>query len=440
MKRTLTSVAAVATALIMWAEGYQINTLSAKQEGMGHVGVAMKLGAESMIFNPAGLSFSDKTIDLSASITGIKADATAIHNGTEYKTDNGISTPMAINASFRIYDNLQCGIAFYTPYGSSINWGDNWPGAVLNQKVDLKTFTLQPTFSWRITPRLSVGAGLMLAWGSVDLNKGLVSASSMDGLLTSMGMPAMFGQTTPASVNIKGTADIAVGVNLGAMYDINDRVTVGINWRSKMTAKVSRGDASVSYATENEQIKALLESKLNLINNANFRAEMPMPQTLTFGVSYKPVKPLILAFDAQFTGWSTYKHLDIDFLDEHLTDFDQHLEKKYRNAWCFHLGAQYALTHRFDIRAGMMIDTTPVNSSYYNPETPGMTKIEPSVGFSFRPVKGLSVDFALMYVAGLGEDNATVTYRDFLTNSDKEFKADYRVHAIAPSLGLSYAF
>ncbi|MDE7459746.1 MAG: outer membrane protein transport protein, partial [Paramuribaculum sp.] len=45
------------------AEGYQVNTLSAKQLGMGHVGVAMKLGAESMLFNPAGLAFSDKTLD-----------------------------------------------------------------------------------------------------------------------------------------------------------------------------------------------------------------------------------------------------------------------------------------------------------------------------------------------------------------------------------------
>ena len=39
------------------AEGYQINTLSARQNGMGHTGTAMKLGAESMIFNPAGLGF-----------------------------------------------------------------------------------------------------------------------------------------------------------------------------------------------------------------------------------------------------------------------------------------------------------------------------------------------------------------------------------------------
>ena len=57
---------AILTSLASWAEGYQINTLSAKQLGMGHTGTALKLGAESMIFNPAGLGFSEKTLDISA--------------------------------------------------------------------------------------------------------------------------------------------------------------------------------------------------------------------------------------------------------------------------------------------------------------------------------------------------------------------------------------
>ena len=50
------------------AEGYQVNAQSTKQAGMGHVRVAMKLGAESMHFNPAGLVFMDKNVDLSAGI------------------------------------------------------------------------------------------------------------------------------------------------------------------------------------------------------------------------------------------------------------------------------------------------------------------------------------------------------------------------------------
>ena len=68
---TAAAVAAVLVAAVpgrLSAEGYQVNTLSARQNGMGHTGTALKLGAESNIFNPAGLAFMNGMIDLSGSV------------------------------------------------------------------------------------------------------------------------------------------------------------------------------------------------------------------------------------------------------------------------------------------------------------------------------------------------------------------------------------
>lgn len=425
------------SAMSMMAEGYQINTLSAKQLGMGHTGTALKLGSESMIFNPAALGFSNRTLDISGSVTGIKAIATADYNGGKYQTKNGISTPMAINASFRIYDNFQAGISFYTPYGSAIDWTKDWPGAELNQKVNLKVFTVQPTFAWRITPKLSVGAGLMISWGNVNLDKALVSGRSFDALMGAMGVPSNLGESAAASVNLKGTSDVALGANVGIMYDINSKWTVGADFRTRMQMKVPAGVAQVDYATETA--RKVLEQKVGLINEANFSAAMPCPYVLNVGASFKPDERLTLAADVQLTGWKTYRTLNIEFPDN-IQDFSQHITKDYRNAMAYKIGAQYALTDRFDLRAGLMIDTTPVNKNYYNPETPGMTKIEPTVGFSFRPIERLSIDFSFMYIAGTGEDDAKCTYMDLLTRQPVTFEADYHVHAFAPAIGINYAF
>ncbi len=179
---------------------------------------------------------------------------------------------------------------------------------------------------------------------------------------------------------------------------------------------------------------------------------MPCPWVLSMGASYKPVDKLTLAADARLTGWNAYKSLDVEFLDQSLEPYNQHIPKNYRNCWAVSLGAEYALTERLDLRAGMMIDTTPVNKECYNPETPGMTKIEPTVGFSFRPLKNFSIDLSLMYVAGLGYDNASVTTDDLLAKQvnatlgrpmlpeTTTFKADYTVHAFNPSIGISYSF
>ena len=437
MKRFLIGAMTALSAMSMMAEGYQINTLSAKQLGMGHTGTALKLGSESMIFNPAALGFSNRTLDISGSVTGIKAIATADYNGGKYQTKNGISTPMAINASFRIYDNFQAGISFYTPYGSAIDWTKDWPGAELNQKVNLKVFTVQPTFAWRITPKLSVGAGLMISWGNVNLDKALVSGRSFDALMGAMGVPSNLGESAAASVNLKGTSDVALGANVGIMYDINSKWTVGADFRTRMQMKVPAGVAQVDYATETA--RKVLEQKVGLINEANFSAAMPCPYVLNVGASFKPDERLTLAADVQLTGWKTYRTLNIEFPDN-IKDFSQHITKDYRNAMAYKIGAQYALTDRFDLRAGLMIDTTPVNKNYYNPETPGMTKIEPTVGFSFRPIERLSIDFSFMYIAGTGEDDAKCTYMDLLTRQPVSFEADYHVHAFAPAIGINYAF
>lgn len=507
MKKFFTAVLAATMAVGASAEGYQVNTFSAKQEGMGHVGVAMKLGAESQIFNPGALAFMKKTMEISGSMSAIKSDCTATVDGVDYKSDNKVSTPMNFSAAFKIYDNLYAGVTFYTPYGSSINWGKAWPGSVLNQSVDLKVFTVQPTISWRVLPNLSIGAGLMIGWGNVNLNKGLVSGASMDEFTRklpqlqyeaaklqwtiaktqqALGGPdpgaapveptihgTNYGNLAPASVNLKGDSELALGVNVGILWDINEKWNVGASFRSKMNMHVKKGDAKVDYAGESAE---LLGETLDVLNYTNFDASMPCPYVLTFGASFKPIPRLEIAADIQLNGWKTYKELNIDFAELGKT-YDQDLTKNYRNALTYHLGAQFAMTHRLDLRAGLMIDTNPCNLNYYNPETPGMTKIEPSVGLSFRPIKGLSIDVAFMYVHGCGQKNAKAPYENLLASTfnsglatynagvalynqtlqsyglplyqaanisampeSQTFTADYKLHAIIPAIGISYSF
>ena len=438
MKKTILTAlaAAIAGTGVLMAEGYQVNTLSAKQIGMGTTGTALKLGSESMYFNPAGMAYMDKALDLSGSVAFNIPKATATVGGDKYHTANQTSTPLMVNAGFSIYKNLKAGISFYTPYGSAIDWGMNWPGAVLSQNVELKVYTVQPTFSWAICDKLSVGAGFMVAWGSENLTKGLIPTASFDGMLQAQGLNDGAMGVNPVSVNLKGTAKVAVGANIGVMYTVNKHLTFGASYRTKMNMKVESGDAKVSYSRA--AAEALLEKTLLPINESRFSAEMPAPWVLSLGVAYKPIERLTLAFDARLTGWNAYKHLVIDF--DGAKQFNQDITKKYSNSWAFAVGGQFALTNRFDLRAGLMVDTTPVNDLHYNPETPGMTKIEPTFGLSFRPIKSLSIDFGFMYVAGMGKKDAVCDYTDMLTQKQMEFKADYNLHAFVPSLGISFSY
>ena len=475
------------------AEGYQVNLQSTKQAGMGHVGVSMKLGAESMHFNPAGLAFMDKTIDLSAGVSGVFSSA-SFKDDTGYKfdSDNAPSTPLYVYAGFKIFDNLAAGISLTTPYGSGIHWGDDWKGAHLIQDISLKAFNFQPTISWKITDRLSIGAGLMMDFGNISMDRALIGPGEMTymanymvqnvaqnypsllPILQPMLEPimkemALYNDASAASVSLSGKAGVRFGFNVGAMFDINDKLTVGVSYRSLIRARVKQGDISLRYANEAhlmgllENVNTLLAQagsmlpdgsglpkkiELPALNTGTFSSELPLPSNLNFGVTYYPTKRWTVSGEVQFVGWGKYDALDVSFSPSSLSVYNMHADKKYKNSFIYRAGAEFAATNRLDIRFGAYFDQTPVEDEYLNPETPSMNKLGITAGLSFRPLKNLSVDLAFAYVTGFGRDGSyTDEYMLMKTipNIDDSYKTrvfsgHYSVYALMPSIGISYGF
>ena len=304
MKKIILLFAAAAAVVAARAEGYQVNNLSSKQNGMAHVGTAMKLNSESLWFNPAAAAFQNEFFDFSAGVTGIAAKATYTslpdYAGTpqsHFKSDNDLSTPLYVYANFKPTPWMSAGLVFNTPFGSSMNWGDDWAGAHLIQSINLKAYNLQPTVSFRIGKHVSVGAGLMLTWGSFDLSRALFPAGAqtnalLDAVLQQAqpGAPALFagaGDRSLMSIALEGKAKMAVGVNLGIMWDINDEWSLGFSYRSKLRMKVTDGTAALRMIDDPAIAAALgaLNAQLQLLpdmNRAAVRTELPLPATLTY--------------------------------------------------------------------------------------------------------------------------------------------------------------
>ncbi|MGL4327817.1 MAG: OmpP1/FadL family transporter, partial [Tannerellaceae bacterium] len=212
MKKLVALVSASFISFSAMAEGYQVNLQSAKQAGMGHVGVAMPLGAESMHFNPAGLTSMKGSIDLSAGASGVFTNAEYQNGDIKAKADNGVSTPMYAYAGFRIYDNLAAGISVTTPYGSGLNWGKDWVGAHLVQDINLKSFSIQPTIAYRPIEGLSFGAGLMIMTGDVSISRALLPKGALGALNPDLK------DVVPVSASLSGKSKLGVGFNVGVMY------------------------------------------------------------------------------------------------------------------------------------------------------------------------------------------------------------------------------
>ena len=482
MKQLLLTISALLFATAVCAEGYQVNTLSAKQLGMGHVGTGMKLNSESIYFNPAGTAFQTSRFSFSVGITGIKSNATYLSNN-DYRgnpqiqahSDNKISTPLYAYFNYKATKNLAVGLGFYTPYGSSMNWGDNWSGAHLIQEINLAAYTFQPTVSFKICDRLSIGAGLMITWGNFDLARAMLPVCGNQTLVTGFNtvnqlLPVLgpsAGLTAEqiaayfennlqnkaiVSAKLQGDANVAIGVNAGILWDITDQWSVAMSYRSRLNMKVDRGTARLNYASaEAQQLLSFLNSVLTMagqspaipaLDQGTFHTQLPLPTTVTWGVSYRPNAKWQMGVDLQWIGWSAYKDLNVAFNEQELGIDDIYSVKNYSNTLSARFGAEYAALDWLQARAGIYFDESPVDSNYLNPETPSMTKISYSAGLSFRLARCAALDVAYCYVSSADpERTGSYPLYDYASGElSSVFTRNYRLHAHVVSFGMRFNF
>ena len=473
------TAAAVLSVLSANAEGYQINSQSSRQWGMAHTGTALKLGAESMTFNPAGLVFMNSKFDVSLGTILIKSKVEFEQGSYSHKTDNPLSTPIYGHFGYKVNDKFAVGVNITNPAGNSLVWGDNWAGANHVQEVSLKAFNVQPTVSYKINDFISVGAGLMIDFGSFEQSKGLVAANAFNGLGTLAGglsamMPSLaplpgmiqsFNNQVPVAIELEGSSKVSYGFNIGALVNLSEKLTLGVNYRSKVKLSVEGGEAELDYANDNAKavinaIKSFdttplqgLESAgaipagtvatlkgtqtqlatMGVLDGATFDASMPIPSILSFGLTYQPNEAWTLTGEAQITGWSAYDKLEMTFNTVAGT-ISQVSVKDYENTVAVRLGAQYVANDFVTYRAGIYMDTPPVQMDNYNPETPSANCYGITAGATLNPTKYMAIDLSLGYLQG------EKTTGSCLNSDGSKFEASYTKSAIMPGIGVRFNF
>ena len=162
---------------VLFAGGFQINLQGQKQAGMGHTGTGLLLDNSAILFNPGAVSFLDslRGISFGASLIFPRTIYLEPYPGTYTATvEPNIGTPITLYAVFKFkkINKLSGGIGIYNPFGSRLQWKDDWKGQFLIREIDLKTFFIQPTLSYKLNEKLGIGAGFVFATGDFSLRKG----------------------------------------------------------------------------------------------------------------------------------------------------------------------------------------------------------------------------------------------------------------------------
>jgi long-chain fatty acid transport protein len=390
------------------AEGYQVNVQGQKQTGMGHTGTALLLGPSSIHFNPGALSFLDGKYMFSGGVSGVISQNTFVKAQPSLysvESDNPMGTPFSIYGAMRLNEKLVIGIGANSPYGNSLVWGDDWDGRYLIQDLSLQAIFVQPTVSYAITPKISVGGGPVAVFGAVKLNKALpLQSENGDGQVT-----------------LEGNT-VAYGYNLGLFVKLTSDISLGVNYRSEVDVEMEEGDATFSVP---ESMQG------NFPEGNTFSAALPMPSNLTFGLGWQATDKLLLAVDLQSVGWSAYQELNFDFEVNTVALQDSENPRNFENTMIYRLGAEYQAMESLKVRAGIYYDETPIPSDYLTPETPGANKTGISAGFSYNFSPALALDASLLYISA---EERTDGYAPL------NYYGTYNSSAWIPGVGVSWTF
>ena len=399
----------ISSSYLLFAGGFQVNLQGQKQAGMGHTGIGLALDNASLQFNPGALIFVDSLGSFSTGVSFIIPRTVYLDPNSNYlaQTVNHTGTPLCIYSNFKIKKNspITFGIGIYNPFGSRVQWEDDWKGQFLLREISLKTFFYQPTLSYKITEKLGIGVGYIFANGDFSLRKALPIQDSL-------------GNYGEASLAGKATGK---GFNIGVYYKLNNNFSIGLNYRSAVKVKVQNGAADfVSANTVSQYFK-----------NTTFNTQLNLPFNSGIGLGYLLNEKMKIALDINYVGWKSYDSLTIDFAQNSEKLADVASPRLYKNTFIFRTGLQYQLNQKFMLRAGLYYDQSPVKKGYLTPETPDSDKIGLTTGFTITFNKYLYIDASLIYTEGLKRVD---------TNIETQFEAIYKSKAVIPGFNLGVKF
>ena len=387
------------------AGGFQVNLQGTKQTGMGHLGTSFYLGASSIYFNPAMMGIDTNRFSFELGVSFIMSDVTYQNQetGISEKTDNDVSTPFYFYGTYKVNDRISAGLGIYTPYGSTVNWGESWSGKNLIQEITLRAIYLQPTIAYSINEKLRIGAGLIAAFGSFEIDRAI---------------PAPIGNNN--NVHLEGD-ETGFGFNAGLHYQLTEKLSLGLSYRSKVDIELEDGDVTFNVDP----------SLASSFPSGQFAADLPLVATSTIGIAYKLNEKFTLAIEGSFVEWGEYESLDFDFENNTALLTDSENPRNYEDAFIFRIGGQYELNEQLTLRAGAYYDESPIQDMYFNPETPNSNNLAFTGGISYQPISGLNVDFSALFING---EERTSEYQP------ENFGGKYKSFSFIPGIGLSYNF
>lgn len=336
------------------AAAFQLWEQNASGLGTAYAGsAAVADNASTIFYNPAGMS-ELAGYQVSVGVTGVGPSYTFRNDGSSLAGNNGgdaggwHAVPN-LYLSGRLTDKLTLGLGISSPFGLATEYDSGWVGRAQTIKSDVRTINYNPSVSYRLNDKVSLGFG--------------VNYQKIDAELTNAGG------------SLKGD-DSTWGWNAGALFTLSPAMRVGLSYRSSM--------------------KYTLEGTLN--GATPVRADLELPDTAILSVWQQVSDRWEAMGDLSYTRWNSLKSLNVISRASGNAIAQAGETFNYDNSWRIAWGAAYKASEAAKIKFGIAYDRTPVRDTDRSARVPDNSRLWLSLGGQWNAGRQGKVDLGYSYL------------------------------------------
>lgn len=393
MKAAAAAVMAVCAASAAHAAGFMLTEQSAGALGRAYAGVGVDgTDISGVYYNPATMTLHPGT-QIQAGFVAVGLDLA--YEGNDGSTENGQYNTQAIPhgyISHQLTDNMWIGLAMTVPFGMGTEYDNNWGQADRGISAEVLTFDFNPNVAWKVSDKLSIGAGMSIQYAAADLKmrhdlaKGAPQAGSFDSEIDA--------------------DSIAWGFNVGLMWSPLENLRFGLSYRSKVSHHAD-GDLTLDNP---QNLSGRLEQLWPMLQGAHdASASLSTPAWAMATAAWDVNDLLSLYATFRWTDWSSFDELTIDggsvpiggSMSYPLGDT---ITNKWQDAYLFSVGADLRFTNWWTFRAGIGYETSVIdNPRYRTTIIPDADRWWFALGSSFQATENMQIDVSAAWLHGTGE-------------------------------------
>lgn len=349
--------------------GYQLIGIGAYQKSLaGAVTANPGHSAMTAVTNPAGSARVGARTDFSMEMFMPKRDVDFSAMGGEKQDSvvNMYGVP-AIGWTAPVSDgsNVYFGGGMYGTSGMGVDYAQvqMMPGTYWDGYSSISFWQMAPTLAWNHSDTLSFGVSLNIDYQAAAFKQRMMDA----------------GNNVISNFDLSRSASsFGLGLSVGVLYDVNDKVTVGASYKSKqefapLEYRLASGDITMFDGV----------NPPDQLDGGKYKLNLDFPQQLAAGLAWQASQNWLVSADIKWINWAdTMKKLKVDGPGGN----DVAMDPGWKDQMVYAVGISYLLNEHVNVRAGYNYAKAPFGKDEVarNFILPAITETHYTVGMDYH--------------------------------------------------------